>query len=170
MEPSPVQHVPGPSRRSVLATGAVVVLAAGCTVSSTDPDTPATSSAAPTLSPDVAVAVEAARQINAVAAALRATTATYPGLATAMSALDAMHAAHLAAVQDAVPDRVDISAAGDADPVPADRAAALAGLLAAERSHHDQLVGLAMRAQSGLFAGLLGRMAASVSQHLAVLR
>lgn len=171
---SPVRS-PGPSRRALLAlgaglTGAVTLVAAGCSVENpfSDQTTPA-AEAVRDLSPDVAVAVEATTLIRGVQAAVGATTTAFPATAPALSGLAAMHAAHLAAVEDAVPDRVDTSAGGAAYQVPATRAAARTRLLAAERTHHDQLVGLAMRAESGPFAGLLGQMAASVSQHLAAL-
>lgn len=177
MLPSPATEPaapPGPSRRGLLAVGAVgavAVLVGGCSVQNpfSAARTPA-ARVAGDLSPDVAVAVEASTLIRGMQAALGATTAAYPGLAPALSGLAAMHAAHLAAVQDAVPDRVDTSATGAPYVVPATREAARTGLLAAEQTHHDQLTGLALRAQSGPFAGLLGQMAASVSQHLAVLR
>jgi hypothetical protein len=80
-----------------------------------------------------------------------------------------MHQAHLDALVDAVPDGVDTSAAGPAYVVPARPARALTGLTANERSVHDSLVGLALRARSGAFARLLGSMAAATSQQLHVL-
>ncbi len=119
------------------------------------------------LSPDVAVAVEATTLIRGMQAAVGATAGAFPGLGPTTAGLAAMHAAHLAAVVDAVPDRVDTSATGAPYVVPTTRAAALTSLLAAEKTHHAQLTGLAMRAESGRFAALLGQMSASVSQHLA---
>ena len=66
-------------------------------------------------------------------------------------------------------DGVDTSAVGAAYVVPDRAAPALTQLVAHERSWHDGLVGLAMRAESGPFARLLGAMAAALSQQLEVL-
>jgi hypothetical protein len=171
---SPENRSAGLSRRGLLAAGAaaggVAFLATGCDVKNPldDSRTPA-AEATRTLSPDVAVAVEATTLIHGMLDAVAATTRAFPGLTPAVAGLDAMHTTHLAAVADAAPDRVDTTGTGPEYVVPSDRDAARARLVAAERTHHDQLTGLALRAESGRFAGLLGRMAASVSQHLAVL-
>lgn len=120
------------------------------------------------LAPDVGVAVEAATAIRRVALAVTGTGERHPALAATLAGLRATHAAHLDAVVDAVPDGVDPSSAGSGAPdtVPARPARALAQLVAAERSLHDTLVGLALRAESGPFARLLGAMAAALSQQL----
>jgi hypothetical protein len=155
------------SRRAALGLGAggVAVLLSGCALNNPlgDDKTPA-ADAVRDLTPDVAVAVEAASLIRGAQAAVTSSTERHPALATRLAGLLAMHRAHLDAVVDAVPDGVDTSASPDAYVVPARPARALVQLTAAERSLHDGLVGLAMRAESGAFARLLGAMAAAVSQ------
>jgi hypothetical protein len=156
-------------RAGVLGVGAIGV--AGCSVDNPlnnpldDERTPA-ARATPDLAPDVAIAVQAVTLVRTAQAAVRRTGDVHPPLEPRIAGLAAMHAAHLRALVDAVPKGVDTSATGPAYVVPADRAGALAGITAAERSLHDALVGQALRAQSGTFARLLGSMAAAVSQQL----
>lgn len=144
------------------------MLATGCAVNNpfSDEKTPA-AEAVRELAPDVAVAVEAVTRIEVAAAAVAATTEAHPALATRLAGLTGLHDAHLTAVRDAVPDRVDVSPATPPAPVPPKPAVALARLVAAERTLHGQLTALALRAESGPFARLLGSMAAGVSQQLA---
>jgi hypothetical protein len=151
---------------SVLGAG-VLGVASGCAVNNplSDESTPA-AQATRDLAPDVAVAVQAVTLVRTAQAAVRRTGQVHPPLEARITGLAAMHAAHLAALVDAVPEGVDTTATGPAYAVPAGADGALAGLTAAERSLHDSLVGLALRAESGAFARLLGSMAAAGSQQL----
>lgn len=170
MEPSPTSAL---SRRALLAggVGIVAVGAAGCSVNNpfSDEKTPA-AEAVRDLAPDVAIAVEAVTRIEAAATAVAATESAQPSLAQRLTGLHRLHQAHLAAVRDAVPDRVDTAATAAPAPVPPKPAVALARLVVTERTLHAQLTALALRAESGPFARLLGSMAAGISQQLAVLR
>jgi hypothetical protein len=154
------------TRRAVLGVG-VLGVAGGCALNNplTDDRTPA-ARAARDLDPDVAIAVQAVTLVRAAQAAVRSTGELHPPLGARIAGLSAMHAAHLDALVDAVPDGVDTSASGAAYAVPARPARALAGLATTERSLHDALLGLALRARSGAFARLLGSMAAAGSQQL----
>jgi hypothetical protein len=165
------------SRRDTLRLGAGAVVGvagagalAGCALNNplTTEHTPA-AEAVRDLAPDVAVAVEAATLVRGAIAAVGGTGERHPALTPRLAGLLATHRAHLDAVVDAVPDGVDTSAAGAAYVVPERAARALTQLAAHERTWHDGLVGLAMRAESGPFARLLGAMAAAVSQQLEVL-
>jgi len=162
----------GLSRRSALGLGIAVVgvSAGGCAVNNplTEERTPA-ARATRDLDPDVAVAVAGVTLVRGALAAVTATGQSHPALGGRLAGLVAMHQAHLSALVDAVPHGVDTSATGPAYVVPPRPAAALAGVGTVEHSVHDGLVGLAMRAQSGPFARLLGSMAAAVSQQLQVL-
>ena len=165
----PAAQVPVSRRATLgLAAGLAAAGMAGCTLNNplTTDDTPA-AKATRDLAPDVAVAVQAVTLIRAAEAAVRATGDQHPGLADRFSGLLQAHQAHLAAVVDAVPGGVDTSPAdGTTYAVPATGPDALGGVAAAERKLHDELVGLALRAQSGPFARLLGAMAAALSQQL----
>jgi hypothetical protein len=160
------REVTGVTRRSALALG-VLGIAGGCALNNplSDGETPA-ARAVRDLAPDVAVAVQAVTLVRGAQAAVRNTGERHPQLGSRLAPLITMHQVHLDAVVRAVPDGVDTSAAGPAYVVPARPAAAVAGLVAAERSLHDGLVGLALRAESGPFARLLGSMAAAVSQQI----
>jgi hypothetical protein len=158
------------SRRAALGLGAGlgVVAVSGCALNNplSTEETPA-AKAVRDLAPDVAVAVQAVTLIRSGEAAASATSDKHPGLATNLAGLLEAHRAHLAAVVDAVPDGVDTGSAGSAPyAVPPTPAAALTQLAATEQSLHDELVGLALRAESGPFARLLGAMAAALSQQL----
>jgi hypothetical protein len=167
MPPSP--HLPL-TRRALLA-GGTGLLVAGCAVQNPlgTEKTPA-AEAVRELAPDVAIAVEAVTRIKAAAAAVAAATQADPALTGRVAGLVRLHDAHLAAVRDAVPDGVDTSATATPAPAGGRPASALDRLLAAERGLHGQLTALALRAESGPFARLLGSMAAGVSQQLATLR
>jgi hypothetical protein len=160
------------SRRAALGLGAggVAVVLSGCALNNplSNDKTPA-AEAVRDMTPDVAVAVEAATLVRSAEAAVTSTGDAHPALAARLAGLLATHRAHLDAVVDAVPDGVDTSASGGAYVVPARPARALEQLTATERSVHDGLVGLAMRAESGAFARLLGSMTAAVSQQLGAL-
>lgn len=161
------------SRRAALrlavgtAAGAAL---AGCSLNNplSHEKTPA-AEATRDLAPDVAVAVEAATLVRGAQAAATATGSRHADLAVRLTGLLATHQAHLDALVDAVPEGVDTSAPGAAYDVPARPMVALTRLTEAEQALHDGLVALAVRAQSGPFARLLGAMAAAVSQQLRVL-
>jgi hypothetical protein len=168
----------GPGRRAFLRISLGVGLGlggvglAGCSADNplnnplSDEQTPA-EKAVRDLEPDVAVAVEAVTLISAARAAVTSTGERHVALAAKLSGLLEAHAAHLDALVDAVPDGVDTSPATAAPyVVPKGPARALDQLSATEQKVHDDLVGLALRAQSGAFARLLGAMAASLSQQL----
>lgn len=157
-------------RRTVLLAGAVGVTLSGCSLNNpfSSEKTPA-SEAVRDLAPDVAVAVEGVTLLLAAGATLAATTAAHPALTTPLAGLVAAHRAHVEALTAAVPERVDVTAAPDPVVVPPSRGAALAAVRTTEATLQDKLVGLALRAESGPFARLLGTMSAAVSQQLAVL-
>lgn len=157
-------------RRTLLLAGAAAVTLTGCSLNNpfSDEKVPA-AEAVRDLAPDVAVAVEAVTLLLAARAAVEDTVAAHPALRNRLLGLGATHRAHLDALVAAVPDRVDVSAAPTSYVVPPGRGAALASVRTAEATLQDQLVALAMRAESGPFARLLGTMSAAVSQRLAVL-
>jgi hypothetical protein len=151
-----------------LGLGAAAGVAlSGCSLNNPldDDKTPA-ADAVRDLAPDVAVAVEAATLVRGAHSAVSRTTEQHPLLGTRLAGLLATHQAHLDAVVDAVPDGVDTSAGEAAYDVPARSGRAITRLAQAEQTVHDELVGLALRAESGPFARLLGAMAAAVSQQL----
>lgn len=154
----------------MLLAGAVSMTLAGCSVNNpfSTEKTPA-AEAVRDLSPDVAVAVEAVTVLLAAATAVKATAARHPALSTRLTGLTATHQAHVAALSAAVPDRVDVTTDPTPYAVPASRGAALAAVRRSETALQAELVGLALRAESGPFARLLGTMSAAVSQQLAVL-
>lgn len=164
------------SRRTALrlAAGAASVVGAGvvsgCELNNplTEEETPA-AEAVRELEADVAVAVEAVTLVRAAQSAVTRTGELHTALVGRLTGLTATHQTHLDALIDAVPDGVDTSGTGTPYDVPGRRRAAVAGLVAAETTLHDGLVGLAMRAESGAFARLLGSMAAAVSQQIRVL-
>jgi len=159
------------TRRTTLALclgGSVSLATGGCTLDNPldeDRPTPA-AQAVRTLSPDVAVAVEAVTLLRSAESAVTSTGERHPALVARLAGLLDTHRGHLAAVVDAVPDGVDTTASGAPYAVPERPAPALAQLARTEHALHDSLVGLAVRAQSGAFARLLGAMAAAVSQRL----
>ncbi len=161
----------GLTRRAALGLGAGVGLsmaASGCALNNPfhEQKTPS-SDAVRDLAPDVAVAVRAVTLVRDAQAAVESTGERHPAIAPRIAGLLAVHRAHLAAVVDAVPDRVDTSPDAGTPYVVPDRAArALVQLVTAEHTLHDGLVGLAIRAESGAFARLLGAMAAAISQQL----
>ncbi len=173
MRPTDEAHgTPGRAveRRTLLLAGAVGAALTGCSLNnpfSTD-KTPA-AEAVRDLSPDVAVAVEAVTLLLAAGAAVEATAGTHPALSARLTGLTATHRAHVAALSAAVPDRVDVTADPAPYVVPLTRSAALVAVRRSETALQAKLVGLALRAESGPFARLLGTMSAALSQQLAVL-
>jgi hypothetical protein len=162
----------GLSRRAALGLGLGLgmglVGVAGCSLDNplSDEQTPA-AKAVRDLEPDVAVAVQAVTLIHGAQSAVTATSEKHPTLAARLTGLVEAHRAHLDALTDAVPKGVDTTPATAAPyAVPARPARALSQLTATERSLHDDLIGLALRAESGPFARLLAAMAAALSQQL----
>lgn len=158
------------SRRTTLALclgGLVASATAGCALHNPleEQSTP-TPDAVRKLAPDVAVAVEAVTLLRGAESAVTSTGERHPALVARLAGLLEMHRAHLAAVVDAVPDGVKTTASGAPYAVPPRPAPALVQLTRTEQALHDSLIGLAIRAESGAFARLLGAMAASVSQRL----
>lgn len=179
-DPLPTSAPARPSRRSVLGAGlgagAVALLVHGCAVPNpleSDAATPV-DEALPTLEPDVAIAVEAVVAIRAVQGLLETATAQSgrkrAELRRETAGWQRMHAAHLDALTGAIPASVDLDAAGsDA----ADRDVRITGVhgtrgvAVAEDGLRLTMRGLALRAESGPFARLLGAIAAAIAQRLA---
>lgn len=157
-------------RRTLLLAGVATATLAGCSLNNPfgSERTPA-SEAVRDLSPDVAVAVEAVTLLLAAGTAVDATVAAYPVLGSRLRGLAATHRAHVDALTAAVPERVDVAAEPVPYVVPSSRGAAVVSVRRSETVLQAQLVGLALRAESGAFARLLGTMSAAVSQQLAVL-
>lgn len=167
----PVLRQGGPElgRRGLLlaAAGASIAVTAGCSLRNPfeTSRTPAVE-AVEDLAPDVALAVTAVAALLEANARAQLLIAEFPAAGEAVTGLITLHTAHLKALTDAVPDSVD-PAPQTAPPSPAGtRAAALKQQQRAERSLHDELLRLALLAESGPFARLLGSMAAAISQHL----
>lgn len=164
------------SRRTALHLGAGAAglvgagVVSGCDLNNplTEEETPA-AEAVRELEPDVAVAVEAVTLVRAAQSAVTRTGEQHAPLVDRLAGLTDTHRTHLDALIDAVPDGVDTSGSGAPYDVPVRRRDAVAGLLDTEATLHDGLVGLALRAESGAFARLLGAMAAAVSQQIRVL-
>ncbi|MFL6159253.1 MAG: hypothetical protein ACJ72D_24470 [Marmoricola sp.] len=160
-----------PGRRAVLGagTGLAVAVLTGCSVNNPlDPGRTPAAEAVADLAPDVAVAVKAVGLLLAVQRDTEAVVTAFPGLRARLRGLLDLHAAHVAALTDAVPDGVQVAATGAPRAAAAGRQAAIVAQLAAETTLRDQLLALAVTAQSGPFARLLGTMAAGISQQLVV--
>lgn len=157
-------------RRTVLLTGVLGLTLSGCALNNpfSTPDEPAAAPERP-LAADVGIAILAIRHLEAISAVVRATTTKHPALTTRLAGFTETHQAHLDALRAAVPDRVTVAPTPTPYIVPVKRAGALVGVQRQEASVHDMLIALAMRAESGPLARLLGTMAAAVSQQLAVL-
>lgn len=158
-----------PGRRGLLAAGAGTAALAltGCTLNNpfTTDKRPAAEATAD-LAPDVALAVTAVGALLEAQSRAQGAVAAFPALARRLAPWVALHQAHLDALRDAVPAGVDPSPTAPATAPPPGRKVALAQQKALEVDLHDQLVGLALRAESGPFARLLGTMAAAISQQL----
>lgn len=161
------------TRRGVLGLGlgAGAVLVSGCSLNNpfSAEETPL-EEALPDLAPDVALAVRAVVAIRETADLVSSTGRRHPRLVTGLGGLARMHQAHLEALMDAVPERVDLPPSSPPAGVAVRPPIARRRVLAREQRLHDELTVFALEAESGQFARLLGAAAASVSQHLAVLR
>ncbi|WP_183407143.1 DUF4439 domain-containing protein [Nocardioides marmorisolisilvae] len=165
MSTSPSEH--GPDRRSVLLVGlgAGAALLSGCTLNNpySSDKTPA-AKAVRDLSPDVAVAVKAVVLIRTQVNLLGDTVTAFPSLASRLSGLRTLHQAHLDALIAAVPKRVDTSTAGAQVQPPGEAAQALLNAGSGELGLREELDRLALQAESGSFARLLGTMSAGIAQ------
>lgn len=173
MSPTPPQVPPIGSRLGrrgllIAGAGAGLAVASGCSLNNPfdSTKTPA-AEAIDDLAPDVALAVTAVGALLEAQSRAQLIVTTFPSLSSRVAGLVALHATHLEALQDAVPSGVDPAPATSTPAPPATRAAALTQQHAAELALHDRLVGLALRAESGPFARLLGSMSAAISQRLA---
>lgn len=198
----PAPERPGPrlTRRAALVSVAAVGLV-GCTPErgldrrrrEEDP-----APVEPRVDPDVAVAAEVLAAENAVLALVRATVERHPALADRLDTVAATHEAHVALLDDAVPEEataapsptasapvpaaspspaasgspaasVSPSPAAPETAVPRNRGRALRQVAAAEQDLATRTKQQAFKAQSGAFARVLGSMAASAAQHAALL-
>jgi hypothetical protein len=157
-----------PDRRSVLllGAGAGAALLTGCSLNNPfdSTKTPA-AEAVRDLAPDTAAAVRAVVLIRTQQNAVTNAAAAFGSIAARLAGLRALHQAQLDALIAAVPKRVDTSEAGASLPVPAYRQSALLDVNAGELGLRDRLDNLALKAESGPFARLLGSMGAAISQH-----
>ena len=166
---SAIERGDATSRRSLIAgtLGVTALVVSGCSV-----DDPTTADKAPKsvakLAPDVAVATRALDEIRAVRAAVSRTISKHPPSRPELAPLVRMHTAHAETLVEAVPERARTEANPAPYVVPRKRAIALRKLEARERHLHDQLAGLALRAESGDFARLLASMGAGITQRLVV--
>ena len=177
---APASAAPGPSRRRLLVLGSAAVTAsalAACTGDAEPPpaSAPSPSPAAVPVDPDVALRAAAAARELALLARYDAVLAARPGLSARLQPLRGHHAQHLAALRDpaASPSPTGAApspsaAAPPAVPVPADDAAALAALTAAERET-GQAHGRDCLAASRPLAAVLGSLSASELSHAVAL-
>ena len=198
--PSPRQQPPrratALSRRAALL-GVVGTATVGCSpyelqTQQRRPARPtASADARPEVDPDVALATTVVAAERALLEQVDATVRRHPRLERVLAATRAVHDAHVALLEDAVPDESDAEpdhtgatespspgADPDADPeaepttprVPRDAARAVRALATAE----DELVlaakQAAFAAQSGAFARVLASLAAAAAQQSATLR
>jgi hypothetical protein len=153
----------GPSRRSVLTSGGVLLLAA-CTGSPT--------ASVPGLTADQRLARRVADEVNVLASAYAFTIAAHPGIRTLLAALAAEHVAHAVALTALLPAPTSTpaqksSASPSPSPVPTiapSPDAARADLAAAETAAAARRRGQTGRAGPEL-ARLLASIAACESVH-----
>ena len=155
------------SRRSLIAgtVGVAALMVSGCSAENPTSTDKAPKSVAK-LAPDVAVATRALAEIRAVRAAVSRTISKHPPSRPALAPLVQMHTAHAETLVEAVPERARTEANPAPYVVPRKRAIALRKLEAREQRLHEQLAGLALRAESGDFARLLASMGAGITQRL----
>jgi hypothetical protein len=159
------------SRRTAVGVTLVGTLAgsgllAGCTLDPPAPDPADGAPVEPAPDADVVLLGTVLDALDATAALVAATTERHPGLATGLEPLLAVHAAHRAVLDGAA--EVEQDAAGTPT-VPGRTRVALDGVRRAETRLVATLRESTGAAQSGDFARALASMAASLTQHLAVL-
>ena len=184
-----VRHRLPVSRRTALAV-ALGAAAAGtaCTPNSAGrPDPAPAAEPTPETLPDVALAVTVVADEQALIDRIDATVARHPQLEALLADARATHAAHVALLEDAVPESVDATpSAGETpsaegSPLEDDEAGSpdrgardpLRAVRALAR-HEDDLSLVdrrsAFAAESGVFARVLASMAAAAAQQATVLR
>lgn len=170
-------HLLPASRRAVVGVGAVTlapvvgISLAACEVPDAGrllpADDPTGSRGAADVAPDAApdadeaVVDEAVAELAEVLGVVAAARVRHPPLRLVLADLQAVHVAHLAALEG--------DQRGPAAPPTADAAAALALVRRREVAHQRRLTDLSVRAGSGQLAQLLASMAAGVAQHVVVL-
>lgn len=185
--PSPSSFPPALSRRAALL-GAVAVGTAACTPYTVEPDRPSTLPGRPVEEdPDIALAATVLADERDVLSRVEATVAAHPRLGRVLADARAGHEAHIALLEQAVPEQTSDaspSASASVPPpspsqspaqpeprikVPADPRRALAAV--ARREEELSLTGRrsAFSAESGAFARVLAAMAAGAAQQAAVL-
>lgn len=155
MSPHPATIAAFRSTRRTAVVGAVAGVAAlaGC-----DPEPAARPGATPEADPDTAL-VDAVRAELGEVAGLVAAAAGRPQLRERVTALLALHAAHLEAIEGDPPT--------PSTPPAGPPAQVWATLSARERQLQRRLADWSVRAESGALARLLASMSAGVAAHLA---
>lgn len=168
-----IQPTVRPTRRTVLGAASLGVagtltglLASGCSVPDVQRPGTEETPGVPELAPDVAVATEALAQLRLVRATAEQTAERFPATRTRLATLIELHRAHEESLDAAVPARARATDLPTPVAIPTQRVAAMAHLQTTEAHLQGTLTGLALRAESGRFARLLGSMSAAVGQHL----
>ncbi|MEV7428706.1 hypothetical protein AB0N29_03740 [Nocardioides sp. NPDC092400] len=163
--------LPTASRRTVVGVAAVTLgplvggALAGCDADLDGllpgGDQPGAASPAPDPDADEALVEEVVGEVAAQLSLVAAVRVRHPRLRPVLAGLEAVHVAHLEALEG--------TQEGPSAPPTADAAAALALARRREIAHQRRLAGAAVRADSGPLAQLLASMAAAVAQQLTVL-
>jgi len=151
------------SRRLVLglALGLGLTSIAGCTPGDDDGDRRGlTGSTASDEEADRALLDEARTEMAGMLDLLRRTSAKWPGIATPLAALTALHQAHDDLIADS-----GTPSESTRTKVPTNSTAALALVRNRELALQVELAGLAVKARSGPLARLFASMSAGVAQH-----
>ncbi len=159
-------RVPTASRRAALglAAGGVLAAATGCDADTPLPggdDEPSATATAPPQDADERLVERIRAEVVATLTAVRGARGR-PPLATAVRALEAMHVAHLAALDGEAP-------RGIPQPSPGSLAEVRRRLAAREQRHQQALARAAEGAVSGDLAALLATMTAGAAQHRTLL-